>query len=113
MWIKYQMSFLSRRIWLNNGICNTIISNDDNDNKLSTGAIIGIVFGCLGYLVLVGGVVYFLINKYYNRNINETNMNNDIKIVEEKKYNNIQEDKDNDTEVINPSTKRTIHNSKV
>ena len=98
---------------LNNGICNTIISNDDNDNKLSTGAIIGIVFGCLGFLVLVGGVVYFLINKYYNRNINDTNMNNDIKIVEEKQYNNIQEDKDNDPEVINPSTKRTIHNSKV
>ena len=49
---------------LNNKICNKIeANNDDDDDKLSTGAIIGIVFGCVGFLAIVLGIIYFIMRK--------------------------------------------------
>ena len=54
-----------------NNICQSISGgNENNDNnnkedkKLSTGAIVGIVLGILGFLLIAAGLVFFLMNKY-------------------------------------------------
>ena len=56
---------------MSNNICKRIINeNNDDENKLNTGAKIGIVFGCLGFLAMVVLVAYFLIKKVFNKNSN-------------------------------------------
>ena len=60
---------------LNNNICN----EDEDDDKLSTGAIIGIVFGCLGFLLILALIVYFLFKKYFKKNNGDNNNNDDRK----------------------------------
>ena len=58
---------------IKNNICEKIESS--SGDNLSTGAIVGIVFGCLGFLLLVAGGVYILINKIFKKakDINEIN----------------------------------------
>ena len=62
---------------VNNNICQKIVPNNDDKQGLSTGEIVGIVFGCVGFLLIVSGVVYFLIKKFKknNDNPNITNYN--------------------------------------
>ena len=106
---------------VNNNICTSIIPNDDN--KLTTGAIIGIVFGCFGFLLIVAGALYFLMNKYFlkkNNNINdipEIEINNRIETTEGKGVNNQEEDakvpeNENENKVVVHTTRRSIHNVK-
>ena len=96
---------------LNNNLCK---NDDDDDDGLSTGEIIGIVFGCIGFLLLVAFVIYFLITKVFKKNNNITINENALKNKEEKVPENeeqnavINEEKQN--EVVVHSTKRTIHN---
>ena len=68
---------------LNNNICNIIKTDDDDDDKLSTGAIIGIVFGSVGFLLIVLGIIYYILKKEKKDN-QITQLNNEEKIVEEK-----------------------------
>ena len=56
-----------------------IVSDDD---KLSTGAIIGIVFGCVGFILIVLGIIYFILKK--RKKDNQITLNNEEKISEEK-----------------------------
>ena len=90
---------------INGGNCQ-IISNskDDNNKKLSTGAIIGIVFGCVGFLLIVAGVVYFLLNKAKSPIVNYTKAPEDnIEIREEGEK--------KDEEVVKSTKRRSIHNA--
>ena len=55
-----------------NNQCNKIYTNNNNSNEgLSTGAKIGIVFGCLGFVLLMAGIVYFIWNKFYKKKNDE------------------------------------------
>ena len=51
-----------------NNICQSISGGNDNNNKedkkLSTGAIVGIVLGIVGFLLIAAGLVFFFMNKY-------------------------------------------------
>ena len=81
---------------------------DDGDDGLSTGAIIGIVFGCIGFLLLVAGIAFFLITKVFKKNINnviQMDANNKVEIQEEK---GVEKEKVN--EVVLHKAKRSIHN---
>ena len=81
---------------------------DDGDDGLSTGAIIGIVFGCIGFLLLVAGIAFFLITKIFKKNINnviQMDANNKVEIQEEK---GVEKEKVN--EVVLHKAKRSIHN---
>ena len=105
-----------------NNICKEIVNGDNNKNKaLSTGAIVGIVFGCLGFLLLVAGTAYFLMNKFFKKNIiyNNANIenNNRVTIEEENKdeepKNEVKDiENNNKYEVIVHTTKRSIRNEK-
>ena len=55
----------------------------DDDDKLSTGAIIGIVFGCVGFILIVLCIIYFILKKR-KKDYQITQLNNEEKIVEEK-----------------------------
>ena len=88
---------------VDNNKCQMITQvNDDSDNKLSTGAIIGIVFGCVGFLLLVAGVVYFMLNRFNKKQANNT-------IVPEEKV-EVNEEAEKKAEEVVKSTKRSIHN---
>ena len=81
---------------------------DDGDDGLSTGAIIGIVFGCIGFLLLVAGIAFFLITKIFKKNINnviQMDADNKVEIQEEK---GVEKEKVN--EVVLHKAKRSIHN---
>ena len=94
-----------------NNICQIITStNNSSDKKLSTGAITGIVFGCLGFLLIVAGVVYFLLsgfkknignNAEINLAVNEENVNNF----------NVNDKIDIENHDIGTTKKRSIHNA--
>ena len=38
-------------------------NNEDGSDNLSTGAIIGIVFGCLGFILIITRIIYYFLNK--------------------------------------------------
>ena len=84
--------------------------NEDDDDGLSTGAIIGIVFGSLGFLLIVAGVIYYLINKMKKQN----NYQGDINVFPEDKIepkNEQENDEINEPEKNQvKTTKRSIHN---
>ena len=116
--------------FLRNNICNKIINNkisDDNDDiSLSKGKIIGIVFGCFGFLLLIIGIIYLIIKKYLNnkkRNINITNIGEndkaeiiDDKISKEEKIEKAQENEEKiaqnlkQNNIVIHSVIRNIHN---
>ena len=48
----------------------------DDDDKLSTGAIIGIVFGCVGFILIILGIIYFILKKG-KKDYQITQLNND------------------------------------
>ena len=83
----------------NNNICQ---ANPEDDNKLSTGAIVGIVIGCLGFLFLVLLLVYFLIKKYKDKERIET-------IASEEKA-DVKEEPEQRNEERRRSSRRSIHN---
>ena len=100
-----------------NKICEKVEDNDNN--KLSTGAIIGISFGFLGFLIFIAFLLYYLYKKYFNKdNINDQN---NVQITEGKN-NKIQKNEDIEKIDINPekeieqnniaipTTRRSIHN---
>ena len=109
-----------------NYLCQKIISDDNSDdNGLSTGAIIGIVFGCLGFLLFVALTGYYLYKKFYNKrqpkigesidNKIETELKNDEKI----DVNNVGKENDEKIEekieknnIMIHTTRRSIHNIK-
>ena len=89
-----------------NKICEKVEDNDNN--KLSTGAIIGISFGCLGFLIFIAFLLYYLYKKYFNKdNINDQN---NVQITEGKN-NKIQENEDIEKIDINP--KKEIEQNKI
>ena len=115
--------------FLNNKICSKIINNknnDDNDSGLSKGKIIGIVFGCFGFLLLIVGIVFFIINKLSKKNKNSNNITNieendkveivDDKISKDEKVEKAQENEEKIVEnlkqndIVIHSVKRNIHN---
>ena len=111
---------------INNNICQKIgddDDDDDDDNSLSTGGIIGIVFGCLGFLLLVLLTIYFFMKKILKKNnptveiidnekqtdkISESEKPNDVE--NEKKDEIAETDKVNENEVKIHKGKRSIHN---
>jgi len=104
---------------VDNNICTEIISNDDS--KLKTGAIIGIVFGCLGFLLLVAGTLYFLMAKFFKKNGGVNTIipenNNRVEITEGKGVNNQEEDakvpeNENENKIEVHTNRRSIHNVK-
>ena len=54
----------------NDNICEKVLRDEDNDDKLSTSGIIGIVIGSVVFLCIIGFGVYFLIKRSKNNNIN-------------------------------------------
>ena len=84
---------------VNNNICQIISS--DEDKKLTTGAIIGIVFGCLGFLLVVAGVVYYLMNKVLKKK--------EINTIEPEEKIEVNEYREKTEEAVK-TTKRSIHN---
>ena len=80
----------------------TQVNDKGKDNKLSTGAIVGIVFGCLGFLLIIAGGVYFFLNKFKN-----AGLKNDIGFEEQA---GIKVIPDNNNDIAAKSTKRSIHN---
>lgn len=102
---------------LNNNICISENSEDKKDN-LSTGEIIGIVLGCIGFLLLAALLIYFLLNKFFRKNdkqINNIGENDKIKITEKNKEDFQQKEEsfpgnDNQNKADIFSTKRNIHN---
>ena len=117
--------------FLNNKICSKINNNknsDDNgDTGLSKGKIIGIVFGCFGFLLLIFGIIFLIINKKLNQNKNSNNITNieenykveivDDKISKDEKMEKAQENKEKMVEnlkqndIVIHSVKRNIHNA--
>ena len=88
---------------------------DDSDN-LSKGAIIGIVFGCLGFLIIIAILIYFLLKKYIFKKddkIENIDENNGIEAIEIQKENVPQTEgtieNDNRNQVITHK-KRKINN---
>ena len=87
----------------NDNICERVLRDEDNDDKLSTGGIIGIVFGSVVFLCIIGFGVYFLLKRAKNNNIN---------IIESREKIEENRDKIVETQKIDvKSTKRTILNS--
>ena len=103
----------------NNKFCDII--NNEDDNNLSIGAIIGIVFGCLGFLVFVALIVYYLLKKVFKKNDNlaSNEAQNNIQITEGKKdkiqdVEDIEENSEKEVEknkIIIHKTRRSIHNN--
>ena len=121
---------------LKNNICqstsggsNTDNNNNNDDNKLSTGAIVGIVIGVLGFLLIAAGLVYFMLNKFRKQQTLPNTIPDEEKMEEkieekleekekevEKKSDRENEDENSnkltDPEKINVKTKkRSIHNN--
>ena len=97
-----------------NNICQKDNTNNENNSKLSTGAIIGIVFGCVAFLLIANGILYFLpkwLNKQQNigDNLNTTPAKENAGEIEEENLENIE--KVTEPVKINvKSTRRSIHN---
>ena len=86
--------------------------DDDDDDKLSTGAIIGIVFGCVGFVLIVLGIIYLIIKKRKADNP-ITQLNNEEKIIGENvksNNNNIQQENKINIEEVN-NQKEVVINS--
>ena len=83
----------------NNNICQV---NPEDDNKLSKGAIAGIVIGCLGFLFLVALFVYFLIKNNKNKEKIET--------IESEEKADVKEEPQQINEERRKSSRRSIHN---
>ena len=97
---------------INNNICVDAKSlDDDSDDKLSTGAIIGIVFGCIGFLAIVAVVAYFLLKKL--KKPLEAKVDSSIVINENKVDNLENQNQDENAEKTEEATtkKRRIQNN--
>jgi len=100
-----------------NNICEKINDSDD-DSGLSTGAIIGIVIGCVAFLALIALLVYYLYNKFFaksNNTIEVKPQKTDGIIVNEEEKQEKQEEPEKEggtDEKTLPAhtTKRSIHN---
>ena len=88
-----------------------IESDDDDDDKLSTGAIIGIVFGSVGFILIVLGIICFILKKRKKDNqitqLNNEEKNNNQQHEDEIKIEDV--DKQNQVE-IHSNAKRKISN---
>ena len=92
---------------INNNKCEKI-EKENNNNKLSTGAIIGIVFGCVGFLLFASLVAFFLYKKFatkWTKKVHSTIANIDEEIIREE--NNSRKEQN---EVQVQGSKRNIHN---
>jgi len=96
---------------------NCKIESDDDDDKLSTGAIIGIVFGCVGFILIVLGIICFILKKGKKDN-QITQLNNEEKIGEEKvendnMYNNNNQQHEDEIKIedIDKQNQVEIHNN--
>ena len=106
---------------LKNNKCTPINNKNDSDDGLGTGAIIGIVFGCLGFLLIVAGVVFFLLNKVFikDKNVPKSEMREKVEIAKENDEKDLENNLENAEEVIENNknqvkihtTKRSIHNA--
>jgi len=97
---------------IKNNICIDAKSLDDDSNdKLSTGAIIGIVFGCIGFLAIVAVVAYFLLKKL--KKPIEAKIDSSIVINENKVDNLENQNQDENAEKTEEATtkKRRIQNN--
>ena len=88
-----------------------IESDDDDDDKLSTGAIIGIVFGSVGFILIILGIICFILKKRKKDNqitqLNNEEKNNNQQHEDEIKIEDV--DKQNQVE-IHSNAKRKISN---
>ena len=89
--------------------------NESNDDfELSTGAIIGIVIGCIGFLALIIFGGYYLYKNFFNmkNKIIEEKVQNTDKIEENKEDENKPENEEQfeENKIVVHNTKRSIHN---
>ena len=105
---------------LSNNLCNKINNDNNDDDGLGTGAIIGIVFGVVGFLLLAILTGYYLIKKVFNKNngkqvnTNANNAVNDdaINIDGNERVEIVKDEKTVDTEKVDvQNKKRSIHNA--
>ena len=105
---------------LSNNLCNKINTDNNDDDGLGTGAIIGIVFGVVGFLLLAILTGYYLIKKVFNKNngkqvnTNANNAVNDdaINIEGNERVEIVKDEKTVDTEKVDvQNKKRSIHNA--
>ena len=102
---------------VDNNICKSQSNPVNNDDDgLSTGAIVGIVIGCLSFLLMIVGLLLFLIKKgkLFNKQKNNITIANDEENVvktfsneNNNENNKCDEEKENETK-----SRRTIHNIK-
>ena len=88
----------------------TEVRNKSSSSKLSTGAIIGIVFGCIGFLLIVAGGIYFFLHRMKYNKMPKTESNF---VAVEENVNNLNNEKQevvNSNQDIGNSKKRSIHN---
>ena len=102
----------------NNNLCEKIDNSNDDDKGLSTGAIVGIVIGCIAFLVLIALLTYYLYNKFFKKsnldNSHIITIPDKVDIVQDKKEKDEgpeKEEKNEQKEVNVHTTKRTIHNN--
>jgi len=105
---------------LSNNLCNKINNDNNDDDGLGTGAIIGIVFGVVGFLLLAILTGYYLIKKVFNKNngnqvnTNANNAVNDdaINIEGNERVEIVKDEKNVETEKVDvQNKKRSIHNA--
>ena len=89
--------------------CEKINSEEDEENKLSTGEIVGIVFGCIGFLLIVIIIILLLIKKCAKNEGN--NSINIIKIEDDIKSRNKNQEEQNEINIYS-TKRRSIGNKK-
>ena len=89
--------------------CEKINSEEDEENKLSTGEIVGIVFGCIGFLLIVIIIILLLIKKCAKNDSN--NIINIIKIEDDIKSWNKNQEEQNEINIYT-TKRRSIGNKK-
>ena len=93
-----------------NGKCNQIEPQENKSKekkKLSTGAIVGIVLGCVGGLGIILFLIYIIWKRFYNKkNTDDANIISDKDALK----NTPNDKKENNEIVLDPNSKRSIHN---
>ena len=114
-------SCVSGYYFKNDNLCEKIIEKNDDNDGLSTGGIVGIVVGCIGFLLIAGLIAYYFLKKIIkptlkqnvignteNENQNVKEINNESIIDSEKRNGIIESEKQ--SKVVIHKIKRKIQN---
>ena len=89
------------------------IDGRNGGGNLSSGGIVGIVFGCLGFLLIAAGIIYYLLKRMKKQNMYQDDLNvyPEEKIDKKEEKNEQENEEIPDTDKIQvKNKKRSIHN---